>query len=130
MGSEYLAKPSIQTEIRRQLEISGLTDQYLDTSTERLIEAGLRNSKWTKPTVALQAIAMVNKLKDRYPATRVLTANLQVTAELEGKDTPDLIKLLKDIQLQNKKLMDRVEGVEPETETPTPEPSDPPPHPS
>lgn len=110
LASEYLAKPSIQGELRRQLEKSGLTDEYLDRATEKLIDSGIKNAKWTKPAVALHAIEMVNKLKDRFPAQKTLTASLQVTAELEGKDTKDLLAMLEHIQLENKKLADKIKA--------------------
>ena len=109
---ENLRKPAVIQELKRNLEKLGLTDEFLDESVREIIESGLANKEKSQPADALTAIEMINKLKDRFPASKVLTANLQVTAELEAKDTPELLSLLKNIQEENKKLMERVENTD------------------
>lgn len=110
IASENLSKPMIIRELRLNLEKLGLSDEFLDDSVREIIESGLANKERSQPADVITAIEMVNKLKDRYPAQKMLTANLQVTTELEGKDTPGLLSLLKNIQEENKKLMERVEN--------------------
>lgn len=110
---ENLRKPVVIQELKRNLEKLGLSDEFLDGSVREIIESGLANKEWSRPADALTAIEMANKLKDRFPASKVLTASLQVTAELEGKDTTELVSLLKNIQEENKKLMERVENTKP-----------------
>ena len=110
---ENLRKPAVIQELKRNLEKLGLTDEFLDGSVREIIESGLANKEKSQPADVITAIEMVNKLKDRYPAQKMLTANLQVTTELEGKDTPELLALLKNIQEENKKLMERVENAKP-----------------
>lgn len=110
---ENLRKPAVIQELKRNLEKLGLTDEFLDGSVREIIESGLVNKEESRPADAITAIEMVNKLKDRFPASKVLTASLQVTAELEAKNTPELLSLLKNIQEENKKLMGRVENSKP-----------------
>lgn len=109
-ASRKLNNANIQTSIAAQLEKSGVSREFLDEGLQKIITSGLNNYKKTRPSDALNAIHIANKLLDRYPATKVLNANLDLTRDLEGQETTDLVKLLKEVQEQNKALLDRLES--------------------
>ncbi|MDP2671756.1 MAG: terminase small subunit [bacterium] len=102
-----LGRPHVLTAIRQQLEGAGLSDTYVDESTRQIIEAGLKNARQAKPSVALQAIEMVNKLKDRFPASRNLNlnANLEFHKELEGKTIEELKQILAETQENTRQVL-------------------------
>lgn len=109
IASENLRKPQVLNEVQRQLDKAGMSNDMLDESTRKIIEAGLNNLKWTKPSVALQAIIEVNKLKDRYPASKHLNANLTLSAQFEGKDINDLKALMEELHATNTQLLSKLE---------------------
>lgn len=104
-ASVKLSNTKIQTEIAKQMDKVGLTTQFLDESTSKIIESGLNNARYTKPSVALHAIEMVNKLKDRFPATKTLNASLNLTKELEDKSIEELKGMLEDIQESTNRIL-------------------------
>lgn len=107
---ENLRKPAVIQELRRSLESLGLSDEYLDLCLREIIESGVANKSRTRPADALNAIEMVNRLKDRFPSQKHLVANVNLTAELETQSIPELKKQLEELQESNRKLFLQLES--------------------
>lgn len=113
VGFRKLKSVEIQNRIRQELARVGITSEFLDESLSEIINSGLKNKKYTKPAVALQAIIESNKLLDRYPAQKILNANLDLNRELESQPESELVNLMKSVQEQNKQLLERLERSDP-----------------
>lgn len=109
-GSKLLSKPHVQQEISRQLESVGLSDNYTDQSMQTLLDSAIANAKQTKPADGIAIIRMINELRDRFPAKRTLNANLNLEQEtMNNQSVEELKQQLKEIQEQNRLLLDRLE---------------------
>ncbi len=111
LASRKLRNVNIQQEISRQLDELGLTDEYALTSMQTLIDAGLANKHWTKPAVALGAIRTILELKDKFPAKKQLTANINMDQETMNNATLDELKeQMNSIQAENRLILDKLES--------------------
>lgn len=109
-SSRLLAKPSIQNEINRQLEVAGLTNEYTDQSARVLLDSALANAGSIKPEAGVAIIRMLNELRDRFPAHKQINANIDlVDPSLNNASVAELKEQLKEIQAQNKLLLEKLD---------------------
>jgi len=102
IATENLAKPAIRQAIERSLEKVGLTDEYLGSAIKTIVDKGMENN----PTAsdALRGIDMSLRLKDRYPASKTLSASLNVRASLRAKNVDELEEELSRVRARAQEL--------------------------
>ena len=109
-SSRLLAKPSIQNEINRQLEVAGLTNEYTDQSARVLLDSALANAEHIRPEAGVAIIRMLNELRDRFPAQKRIQANINVENEhMSSLTINELRDQLNEIQEKNKQILYRLE---------------------
>lgn len=106
MAWENLQKPMVQSLVEKELDKAGLTTDYTDLKLRKLIEAAEKNIEQTKPETMVAAIRLINELRNRFPASRNIIANIDLNKLYEDKSVDDLSADLKAQQKLNKRLLD------------------------
>lgn len=111
-SSELIRRPKIQQEIARQLEVLGMSDNYTGESLKAIIDAGVANSHKAKPSDALAGLDMLNRLKDRYPATKSIQATTNLDKQQQNLSITELKAQLEVQQQETRRLMSMIENQE------------------
>lgn len=102
MANNILASPFAQQAVREELDKIGLNEGKIADRLNRIIDKGTEERKlaFATPTLALDAIKEVNKMKGNYAAERkqVETKSARLNIDLNSKDQDGLMAELQNIQ--------------------------------
>lgn len=109
--TNILNSPDVRLYMDKVLNDAGLQDEYLGQSLKKVIDASITEESLVKinPATGLSAIDMVMRLKDRYPATKIESKNMNLDVSLRGASVNDLKSMLTDLDKQTKEFLSLIQ---------------------
>jgi phage terminase small subunit len=115
-AARFFKRPRIQNALEKDLKDKKFDDSYAVEQLKKIVDGGMANIDITRPDTALKALETYFKLTNKIGGGNKVAIKLDIEAQAKKMGVNELTKALRDMDKQQKRILDVLKGGAPTLE--------------